>query len=31
VVLEVDPGGFIDLALHRGASDGFILTFSRKY
>jgi hypothetical protein len=29
--LEVDPGGFIDLAVHRGASDGFMLAFSRKY
>jgi hypothetical protein len=31
VALEVDPGGFIDLAVHRGTSDGFVLTFSRQY
>jgi hypothetical protein len=31
VALEIDPGGFIDLAVHRGASDGFILTFRRQY
>lgn len=30
--LEVDPGGFIDLALYRGnGGDGFILAFSREY
>jgi hypothetical protein len=31
VALETDPGGSIDLAVHRGASDGFILTFRRQY
>lgn len=31
LALEVDPGGFIDLAVHRGASDGYVLTFSREY
>ena len=31
VVLEVDPGGYVDLAAHRGASDGFTLTFRRQY
>lgn len=30
--LEVDPGGFIDLAVYRGSGgDGFALTFSREY
>ncbi|MGE3480959.1 MAG: hypothetical protein AB7K73_06065 [Gammaproteobacteria bacterium] len=31
VVLEVDPGGFIEMAVHRGAGDGFTLEFSREY
>jgi hypothetical protein len=31
VVLETDPGGTINLAVHRGASDGFMLTFRRQY
>jgi hypothetical protein len=31
VALEVDPGGFVDLAVHRGREDGFMLTFSRQY
>jgi len=31
VVLEVDSGGYVDLAAHRGASKGFTLTFRRQY
>jgi hypothetical protein len=31
VALEVDPGGFVDLGVHQGEDDGFVLTFSRRY
>lgn len=29
--LETDPGGFVDLHLYHGASDGFMLAFRRSY
>ncbi len=31
VVLEVDPGGFIEMSVHHGAGNGFTLVFSREY
>lgn len=31
VTLETDPGGFVDVAVHRGASDGVMLAFRRRY